>query len=76
MGKVMSVVARKANRFNVENRAHRVLEREKPVPAPKYESNLRDMERTLQSKYIHINCVVDKFKTVFYPQWIPILWTI
>lgn len=79
MGKVMSVAARKANRFNVENRAHRVLEREKPIPAPKYESNLRDMERTLQSKYllyIHINCVVDKFKTVFYPQWIPILWTI
>ncbi|XP_034116032.1 protein NDUFAF4 homolog [Drosophila albomicans] len=48
MGKVMSMVARKANRFNVENRAHRVLEREKPMPAPKYESNLRDMERTLE----------------------------
>ncbi|XP_017873355.1 PREDICTED: protein NDUFAF4 homolog [Drosophila arizonae] len=48
MGKVMSMVARKANRFNVENRAHRVLEREKPTPAPKYESNLRDMERTLE----------------------------
>ncbi|KAH8407021.1 hypothetical protein KR222_004161 [Zaprionus bogoriensis] len=48
MGKVMSMVARKANRFNAENRAHRVLEREKPTPAPKYESNLRDMERTLE----------------------------
>ncbi|XP_030558878.1 protein NDUFAF4 homolog [Drosophila novamexicana] len=48
MGKAMSMVARKANRFNVENRAHRVLEREKPTPAPKYESNLRDMERTLE----------------------------
>lgn len=51
MGKVMSMVARKANRFNVENRAHRVLEREKPTPAPKYESNLRDMERTLKCKH-------------------------
>lgn len=50
MGKAMSMVARKANRFNVENRAHRVLEREKPTPAPKYESNLRDMERTLECK--------------------------
>ncbi|XP_030375848.1 protein NDUFAF4 homolog [Scaptodrosophila lebanonensis] len=48
MGKVMSMVARKANRFNAENRAHRVIEREKPTPAPKYESNLRDMERTLE----------------------------
>uniref|UniRef100_A0A1I8NQR7 Protein NDUFAF4 homolog n=1 Tax=Stomoxys calcitrans TaxID=35570 RepID=A0A1I8NQR7_STOCA len=48
MGKVMSVVSRKINRFNVENRAHRVLERDKPTPAPKYESNLRDMERTVE----------------------------
>lgn len=50
MGKVMSVVSRKINRFNVENRAHRILEREKPVPAPKYEGNLRDMERTMECK--------------------------
>ncbi|TMW54315.1 hypothetical protein DOY81_000588 [Sarcophaga bullata] len=48
MGKVMSVVSRKINRFNVENRAHRILEREKPVAAPKYEANLRDMERTME----------------------------
>lgn len=50
MGKVMSVVSRKINRFNVENRAHRILEREKPVAAPKYEANLRDMERTMECK--------------------------
>ncbi|XP_017483798.1 PREDICTED: protein NDUFAF4 homolog isoform X2 [Rhagoletis zephyria] len=48
MGKVMSMLARKANRFNVENRAHRVLERDKPVPAPKYESNIQDMQRALE----------------------------
>ncbi|XP_033163664.1 protein NDUFAF4 homolog [Drosophila mauritiana] len=48
MGQVVSMVARRANRFNVENRAHRVLEREKPTPAPKFDSNLRDMERTLE----------------------------
>ncbi|KAH8337383.1 hypothetical protein KR059_008631 [Drosophila kikkawai] len=48
MGQVVSMVARRANRFNAENRAHRVLEREKPTPAPKFESNLRDMERTLE----------------------------
>ncbi|XP_061393395.1 protein NDUFAF4 homolog [Musca vetustissima] len=48
MGKVMSIVSRQINRFNVENRAHRVLERDKPVPAPKYESNIRDMERTME----------------------------
>ncbi|XP_053951471.1 protein NDUFAF4 homolog [Anastrepha ludens] len=48
MGKVMSMVARKVNRFNVENRAHRILERDKPVPAPKYESNIQDMQRALE----------------------------
>ncbi|KAH8382514.1 hypothetical protein KR009_003929 [Drosophila setifemur] len=48
MGQVASRVVRQAKRFNVENRAHRVLEREKPTPAPKFESNLRDMERTLE----------------------------
>ncbi|KAH8328739.1 hypothetical protein KR074_004361 [Drosophila pseudoananassae] len=48
MGQLASKVIRKANRFNVENRAHRVLEREKPTPAPKFDSNLRDMERTLE----------------------------
>ena len=48
MGKVMSIVSRKVNRFNVESRAHRILERDKPVPAPKYESNLRDMQRALE----------------------------
>jgi len=48
MGQVVSMVARRVNRFNVENRAHRILEREKPTPAPKFDSNLRDMERTLE----------------------------
>jgi len=42
------LMARRVNRFNVENRAHRILEREKPTPAPKFDSNLRDMERTLE----------------------------
>ncbi|XP_014086802.1 protein NDUFAF4 homolog [Bactrocera oleae] len=48
MGKVMSMVANKMNRFNVENRAHRILERDKPVPAPKFESNIQDMQRALE----------------------------
>lgn len=56
MGQLASKVIRKANRFNVENRAHRVLEREKPTPAPKFDSNLRDMERTLERE------IPEKFK--------------
>ncbi|XP_055384896.1 protein NDUFAF4 homolog [Condylostylus longicornis] len=47
MGKVMSIIYRKANRFNVENRAHRFLDKEKLPPAPKFESSYEDMKRTL-----------------------------
>uniref|UniRef100_A0A182Q4D9 NADH dehydrogenase [ubiquinone] 1 alpha subcomplex assembly factor 4 n=1 Tax=Anopheles farauti TaxID=69004 RepID=A0A182Q4D9_9DIPT len=48
MGKVMSVVGRQVQRFNVENRAQKVISQTKPKPAPKFESNLRDLERVLK----------------------------
>ncbi|XP_052893659.1 protein NDUFAF4 homolog [Anopheles moucheti] len=48
MGKVMSVVGRQVQRFNVENRAQKVISQTKPKPAPKYESNLKDLERVLR----------------------------
>jgi hypothetical protein len=51
MGKVMSSVAARANqRFNIENRAQRVIASEKPRPAPKYEANVKDLERILKGK--------------------------
>lgn len=42
----MSFMSNKISRFNVENRAHRVLEREKPVVAPTFEANIKDLQRT------------------------------
>lgn len=50
MGILASKVMRKAQRFNAENRAHRFLDRDKPIAAPKYESNLRDMQKVLIGK--------------------------
>lgn len=50
MGQVGSFLSRKVNRFNVENRAHRVLERDKPTMAPRYPHSLKDMERTLEGR--------------------------
>lgn len=50
MGQVGSFLLRKANRFNVENRAHRVLERDKPTMAPRYPHSVNDMKRTLEGK--------------------------
>lgn len=52
--KLVGVLTRKVNRFNVENRAHKVLERDKPVPAPKYESNLKDLEFARKGKYYRV----------------------
>ncbi|XP_055906918.1 protein NDUFAF4 homolog [Eupeodes corollae] len=48
MGKVVSKMGRAINRFNVENRAHRVLERDKPTAAPKFDSNIQDLKRALE----------------------------
>ncbi|XP_059615263.1 protein NDUFAF4 homolog [Phlebotomus argentipes] len=48
MGQVGSMISRRANRFNAENRAHRIIARDKPTPAPKYESNLKDLQKALE----------------------------
>ncbi|XP_055630995.1 protein NDUFAF4 homolog [Toxorhynchites rutilus septentrionalis] len=47
MGKLLSVAARQINRFNVENRAQKVISQDKPKPAPMYSSNLKDLQRVL-----------------------------
>ncbi|KAJ6638137.1 Protein NDUFAF4 like [Pseudolycoriella hygida] len=50
MGKVLSVASRKARRFNVESRAHRLLDKEKPDPAPKFKSNILDYNKVLEEQ--------------------------
>lgn len=48
--KLRGLVIRAAQRFNAESRAHRVLDKQKAGevrPAPKYEANVRELERTL-----------------------------
>lgn len=44
MGVVGSMLKRRLRRYNVENRARKVISREKPVPAPQYESVRRQLE--------------------------------
>lgn len=52
MGKAMSLMVRASQRFNAETRAHRVLEKQtqsiNPKAAPKYEANIRELERNLE----------------------------
>lgn len=45
--KLRSLVVRAAQRFNAESRAHRVLDKQEVRPAPKYEANVRQLEKTL-----------------------------
>lgn len=48
--KMGAMMRRAAQRFNAESRAHRVLDKQKAGevrPAPKYEANVRELERTL-----------------------------
>lgn len=53
MGKILSVIQRKVNRFNVENRAHRIISKDKLTPAPKHPSAIQELE-IIKSDYPHI----------------------
>ncbi|XP_076174519.1 NADH dehydrogenase [ubiquinone] 1 alpha subcomplex assembly factor 4 [Ptiloglossa arizonensis] len=44
MGKVYSIITKPIRTFNIENRAHKVITKEKPVPAPQYPSTAKQKE--------------------------------
>lgn len=48
MGKVLSVATRPFRNFNIENRAHKIISKEKPTPAPLHAANLKEAERILK----------------------------
>lgn len=63
MGKVLSTIAiRASQRFNIENRAQRVIAQDKPRPAPKFEANVKDLERILKGEKIKVRnyCEIKK----------------
>ncbi|XP_018323334.1 protein NDUFAF4 homolog isoform X2 [Agrilus planipennis] len=45
MGKILSLAMKPIRDFNFESRAHKVISREKPAPAPKYKVDLLELER-------------------------------
>lgn len=49
MGALVTKALRPIKSFNIENRAHRVISKEKPIPAPTYAHNLEDLKRTLEA---------------------------
>lgn len=50
MGKVLSVATAKVQRFNVESRAQKVISRDKPTPAPKFEADQKQLEKMLRGE--------------------------
>lgn len=48
MGKVLSVLSKPVRNFNIENRAHKVISKEKPIPAPKHKINLDEYQSVLK----------------------------
>lgn len=49
MGALVTRALRPLKTFNIENRAHRVISKEKPTPAPMYPTNVEDLKRTLEA---------------------------
>lgn len=49
MGALVTRALRPIRSFNIENRAHREISKEKPTPAPKYPQNLEDMKRAMEA---------------------------
>ncbi|XP_075985619.1 NADH dehydrogenase [ubiquinone] 1 alpha subcomplex assembly factor 4 [Anticarsia gemmatalis] len=49
MGALATKALRPIKSFNIENRAHRVISKEKPTPAPRYPDNLEDLKRAIES---------------------------
>lgn len=49
MGALVSKALRPLKSFNIENRAHRIISKEKPSPAPSYPSAVEDLKRALKA---------------------------
>ncbi|XP_026332812.1 protein NDUFAF4 homolog [Hyposmocoma kahamanoa] len=47
MGALVTKALRPFKSFNIENRAHRVISKEKPTPAPRYQQAIDDMRRAM-----------------------------
>lgn len=52
MGKVLSIVSKSIKNYNVENRAHKIISKEKPAPAPKHKADIDEYERILKGLLI------------------------
>lgn len=45
MGQAWSLVTKPLRNFNVESRAHKIVSKKQPAPAPKYSATIADIQR-------------------------------
>lgn len=55
----MSMVTKPIRNYNIESRAHKIISKDKPVPAPKHKSISVDYERILKGKFnLFCSCII------------------
>lgn len=52
MGKALSTVRNPLRNFNIEERAHKAISRDKPIAAPKFAADVAEYERVLKGLFI------------------------
>lgn len=66
MGKVVSVLSRPIKNFNVESRAHKVISKEKPLPAPLHKASKKELENLLKGTQMFIKTLLLFFNFASY----------
>lgn len=52
--RVLNTLTRDIRNFNIENRAHKIISKEKPNPAPHYPADAKELDRVARG-IIHLN---------------------
>ncbi|KAG8223066.1 hypothetical protein J437_LFUL002014 [Ladona fulva] len=65
MGLIVSSLTRRIKSFNIENRAHREISKEKPSPAPRYPSTAKEIERIMKENPEIVNQHLQKNEELY-----------
>lgn len=52
--KIYSIIRREINTYNIEKRAHKIISKDKPTPAPMHPSHVKELQRLKEGKFYYI----------------------
>lgn len=61
MGKALSMLSKPIKEFNIESRAHKIISKNKPIPAPMHKSSEIVYEKYKAGKYYFILSIILSF---------------